>query len=202
MFANSSPIRFRRKYQLEEKNIILYGGTLEKEWDVDLLIKAASLMRSMTDDFEIIISGVGSYSSALIEMASSLNLKGKIRFLGYLPKQDYLDMVMATDIAVVPLRDSIVNRNRFPIKALEYMAAGKAIVASRVGVMDEVLGKNEFGVLVDSDSSEAICKGILGVLRNPNRKIELGLKAKKAAKQYDYKVICSRLIATYKNLIA
>ena len=65
-----------------------------------------------------------------------------------------------------------------PLSVMEYMEAGLAIVASRVGGLPELLEEGRCGVLVDPGDPAALAAAIGDLLADPERRRELGERAR------------------------
>lgn len=82
-------------------------------------------------------------------------------------------------MAVAVFQDTDVSRYKSPLKIAEYMAAGKAIVANRVGDVPRMLG--DAGILIDSPDPKDLSSGILTLLNDPQKKETLGKSARTRA---------------------
>jgi glycosyltransferase involved in cell wall biosynthesis len=79
------------------------------------------------------------------------------------------DLLHALDLYVQP---SLLEG--FGLSALEAMAAGKAVVASRVGGLPEVVSDGVTGILVPPSDPAALASAILSLLQDPARSARLG----------------------------
>jgi len=83
-----------------------------------------------------------------------------------------------------------------PVSLIEAMAAGKAVVATKVGGVPDLVEDGKTGVLVPSKDPEALTEAILQLLKNDTLCRRLGEKAKASVyKKYDV----SRLVEDMKN---
>jgi glycosyltransferase involved in cell wall biosynthesis len=73
-----------------------------------------------------------------------------------------------------------------PIKLFEYMAAGRAVVASRVGQVAEILVDGETGLLFDPGDSTDLLRCLQQVRTDPTLRQELGKRAKAACSGYTW----------------
>ncbi|MEP6754344.1 MAG: glycosyltransferase family 4 protein [Chthonomonadales bacterium] len=125
---------------------LLAVGRLSPEKGFDLLIEA---MKSLPDNYSLTIAGDGPDRQKLEGLASGL----QVQFAGKV--NDIPGLMAQSDIVVIPSRQEGQG-----IVALEAMAAGRPLVATRVGGLIETLGDGEFGVLVDPESPDALAERI------------------------------------------
>jgi glycosyltransferase involved in cell wall biosynthesis len=106
---------------------------------VDTVIEATARLTQMGIDVQTEIAGTGPSESALRELATSLGVAGRVHFLGW--QQDVAPLLSSWHILLMPsLQEGL------PVAALEAMKAARAVFASRVGglselVVDEVTGR-------------------------------------------------------------
>ncbi len=114
------------------------------------------------------------------------HLEAVVRLTGPMP-HDRIPMVLAAaDLCVAPFtreRNDVVGIS--PIKLFEYLAAGRPIVASDVEGVAEVV--RDGGILVAPDSASDLASAIDGVLRNPDRLMNLERRAADLAKASSWK---------------
>jgi glycosyltransferase involved in cell wall biosynthesis len=85
-----------------------------------------------------------------------------------------------------------------PTKLFEYMAAGKAIVASRLGQIGEVLEHGVTAWMVEPGSVEDLGKALIDVAADPKLRDELGATARREARErHSWQLNARRVIATY-----
>jgi len=108
------------------------------------------------------------------EEAARLRVAGRVRFLG---KQERVaELVAAVDVFVLPsLQES------FGLAALEAMAAGVPVIASRVGGLPEVVGEGEGGSLYEPDDFGGMVSGLRALAVDPGLRRESGRKARDRA---------------------
>ncbi|MBI5363691.1 MAG: glycosyltransferase, partial [Planctomycetes bacterium] len=104
-------------------------------------------------------AGDGSARAKLEEQARVLELEARVRFLGR--RDDAPDLLGACDVFVLPAR-----KEGLGVSALEAMAAGRAVVASKVGGLAEAVLDEECGLLVPPDDVKALADALERVLRD------------------------------------
>ena len=122
------------------------------------------------------------------EMRSALaayETTGEVIFTGSLPSDKVAEYLDASDILVSP-HIPMPDGSRFfgsPTKLFEYLAMGKAIVASRLEQLAEVLEHDRTAWLVTPGDVNELAGAILSLALDPARREQLGIAARQAAVQ-------------------
>lgn len=132
---------------------------------LDVLLRAAALLRSRIPKLEIRIVGNGPQREKLRQLSSDLHLESTIRWLGDVDMSTLAAEYNRADIFCLP---SV--QEGFGIVFLEAMAAGKPIVASRAAAVPEVVRN---GILVEPENPEALAEGIIRLYRDPDLRLSL-----------------------------
>jgi len=114
-----------------------------------------------------LVIGEGPARASLEAIVRRRNLPERFRFLG--ERRDVPDLLHAVDLYVQP---SLFEG--FGLSALEAMAAGKAVVASRVGGLMEVVADSVTGDLVPPGNPEDLACSIVRLLEDPDRRGRYG----------------------------
>lgn len=157
--------------------VALYLGQLEGAHAAPLFLDAMARVAGTTPDARFLVVGGGRTLPALREHAERLGLAGRMTFTGAVSKDRVPDLLDAADVAVATLPDSPQARTKSPLKVVEYMAAGKAIVATSVGEVTTFLDDRS-GVLVPPADAGALADAVGALLRDPFRRSELGVAAR------------------------
>jgi glycosyltransferase involved in cell wall biosynthesis len=178
---NRSGDTFRRRQPLAigDRPLVVYIGQLEGAAYAGLFVKACGLLADRFPDAVWMVVGGGPMLAELELLAYELNLSHRLIFTDYLPSDTIPDVLASADIAVACFADEEFARCKSPLKVAEYMAAGKAIVASRVGEVPWMT--QGASILVEPGSDEELAKGIGQLLKNPGLRQELGKAARNRA---------------------
>ena len=117
-----------------------------------------------------LLAGTGSERKELEEMAARLGLAEEVKFLGFVA--DTPAFLAGVDIFVLPSLAEGLG-----VAALEAMAAGKAVVASRVGGLTDVITDGLTGFLVPPRDSKALSDAIAKLIADPSRARAMGRSA-------------------------
>jgi glycosyltransferase involved in cell wall biosynthesis len=120
---------------------------------VDTVIEATARLTQMGIEVQTEIAGTGPSESALRELATSLGVAGRVHFLGW--QQDVGPLLSSWHLLVMPsLQEGL------PVVALEAMKAARAVFASRVGGLPEVVVDGVTGRLFAPRDTDALVRCI------------------------------------------
>ena len=185
----------RQKYGIEGE-LVLYIGQLHGAQYVDLFIQAANLVLHKRPDVRFMIVGEGFLELGLKRLVEDLGIGDKVIFTGSVPYDDVPSYIAASSVCVAPFRDTLVTRCKSPLKIVEYLSSGKAIVASNVGEVKRMVGG--VGILVEPDNYHSLAEGILRLLNDKSLRENLGRFARqRAEKRYNWPNTASSLLEAY-----
>lgn len=181
-------------------HLVLYIGQLHGAQYIDLFIKAASIVLHKDPNITFMIVGEGFMEKILKDLVYELGIEDKIIFTGSVPHHKIPEYIAAADVCVATFRDTAVTRCKSPLKIVEYMAMAKAIVASNVGEVRNMLGG--VGILVEPGNYHSLASGILRLLHDRNLCENIGKFARVRAEQgYNWPRTASSLLAAYEKHI-
>ncbi len=143
----------------------------------------------------IIGEGDQQYKEKLKKLVAQENLGKNVLFLGHQPNvRPYLS---AMNLMVLP---SIMEG--LGIVLLEAMAMGKAIIATRVGGIPDVVVDGVTGVLVEPQNSKALGKEIIRLLKNPEKSAQLGKAGyHRVCNQFSIEQMITQLLKYYDEIL-
>ncbi len=148
---NAFDSNLAKHYVADKKSsdYLLYFGRLSEEKGLDILIKAAALSGQL-----IKIAGTGPEEKKLLQLI--LELKAPVELMGYQSGKNLAELIIHSKAVVVP---SVWHEN-MPLSLLEAMSLGKAIIASRVGGLPEMVKEGVNGFLFEPGSSDDLVEKI------------------------------------------
>ncbi len=186
-----------QKHRMPHEKTILFVGRLTPQKGIEYLIRAVPLILKNHPDGKVIIVGEGWLRDSLERLASSIDKSERILFTGFLSEYELRNIMVSSDVLVLP---SIYEP--FGIVALEGMAAGIPVVASRIDGLAEIISHDENGVLVYPKNPESIAWGVSRVLSNQNYAENLVRNAKKKLLEtYNWDVIAEKTSRVYEEAI-
>lgn len=108
--------------------VIGYIGALEHWFDADLVVELARMHPGWN------FSLAGNPSPAI---GDKLKHESNIHLLGEIPIDEVPDLLGKFDICIIPFKDEEIVRYTNPVKAYEYLAAGRGVVATRMEELDQ-----------------------------------------------------------------
>jgi glycosyltransferase involved in cell wall biosynthesis len=161
------------------------------------LVTIEALRRLAADrSFQVAFIGQGTMESMLRHAIASAGLADRVRVVGFVP--DLPAAMAALDLALYPALESDgMSRVLF-----EYLAMGKPVVASRVGVVPEVLVHRESALLVPAGDVPRLAEAIASLLDDGALRARLGAAAGGLARARLSGAVVARALATqYRHLL-
>ncbi len=137
----------------------------------DLIFVAASLLRRQIPDLHILIVGDGPRRPFLEDIVRRLGLEDRVIFVGV--TEDIRLPLALMDLFIFPSRWP----EAFGLTLVEAMATGRAVVATRMGAVPEIVRPDVDGWLVPPDDPEALAAAAATLLRDPAARRRLGAQA-------------------------
>ena len=163
---------------------------LEPEKGVAILLEAFRLVLMRQPNAKLLIAGDGGERAHLKSAAGRLGLNGSVQFLG--SRSDIPEVLATCDVIAVP---SI--QEGLPMALLEAMASGKAVVATGVGSIPDVIRDGGSGILVPPASAKSLAQALTGLVDNQSKRQEMGVEASKVVEErYSF----NRMLQTYDSL--
>lgn len=147
---------------------------LSKEKNVALLVRAFALVAKEIPEASLRIYGDGPERAALESLASALGIAPRVAFLGHVPDAG----ARCGEFAVFAVPSS---RESFGLAALEAMACGLPVVATKVGGLPELILDGETGKLVAPEDERAMADALLDLLRGREAAVRMGAAGRERA---------------------
>ncbi len=172
---------------------LLYLGALEKRKGIIHLLEAFARCSDIQNRACLEIAGDGPMRRELESFVFRNGIQNCVKFSGFVEDRTVPILYRTCDIFVFP---TLQEGFGFPI--IEAMASGKPVIASRLPVLEEIMG--ETGYFVDPGNSESLARAILYLADNPDIRIALGVQGRKRAETiYSWDAITERLASIYQK---
>jgi glycosyltransferase involved in cell wall biosynthesis len=167
----------------EAPTAIFVSGFYPWHASLELIESFAQVVEQMPTA-RLVMVGDGQMCAQTRIHAGALGLDRVVSFVGNVPHAQIPDWLAAADVAVMPYSKLPKEMWFSPLKMYEYMAAGKAIVASRAGQVAQVLTDGHTGVLVDLGDTRGFAQAILRLLQDQAERTRLGMNARRQAVEF------------------
>lgn len=167
--------RLRAELALGRAPVVASVARLAPGRGHELLIGAFRRLLPEQPDARLLLVGKGEARQALEALVRRLDLAGPVVFTGY--REDLPAVLAATDVFALMGAGSDESCRA----ALEAMAAGRPVVARRVGALGEAVEHGRTGLLVDEDSEDAVAAALGRLLRDPAEARAMGTRARTLA---------------------
>jgi glycogen(starch) synthase len=172
--TNIEPGEVKRAYGIHPcAPLILFIGRLVYQKGPDLFIEAIRKVCQYRWDARVIVAGDGGMRQLLQEQAKDL----PVTFVGYIPDSEYIRVLNAADIVVIPSRNE-----PFGLVLLEAWSAEKCVIASNVGGLSENIDAFVNGIKTEVNP-ESLAWGINTMLDEPWNAGALGKRGRKKVDQ-------------------
>jgi glycosyltransferase involved in cell wall biosynthesis len=163
----------------------------------ELLLEAAGRALGFAPSVRVLVAGDGPLRARLERRAEGLP-EGTVRLLGFL--DEVRDLIKACDVLVFPTSPELDEG--FGLAALEAMAAGKAVVATKVGALPEVVEADRTGILVPPKNPSALAEALVVLATRPALGKDLGRRGRERARaEFGIDRMVSGTLAAYREAI-
>ena len=183
--------------QLENRAFILTLGRLHPLKGLDLLFEAIKLLRARNSPPPIlVVAGEGTMAnkSRLLRQVEASALSSHVRFVGFVSGSTKNWLLANCKFLVQPSRSE-----GLPTSVLEAMSYGKAVLATSVGGLSELITSGQNGLLVEPDSPNALAIGLKAMLAADLS--SYGQNALKAAQKYSCQNMAQQYPELYQSLV-
>lgn len=157
---------------------IIYVGWLEEYKGIKDLLVSLKMLRDKNLIFECEIYGNGSLFGFCDDFIEKNDLSKLIKLKGWANHHSKIEAFKSADIYVLPS-----HFEGFPNALLEAMSSGIAVIATKVGAVDDILINNLNGILIDSKNENMLTDAIGMLLLDKNLRENLAANAVETVKQ-------------------
>jgi glycosyltransferase involved in cell wall biosynthesis len=170
----------------------LFIGRLTEIKGLGVLLKSLEGL----DGVRLIVAGDGETRNQHQSMARELSLDA--RFLGSVGAMEREQLLSGCDAVVIP--STVLSDGRcegMPVVCLEAMAAGRVVVASRIGGLAEVIDDEENGLLFEQGDAQMLKKKLILAMSDDSVRKRISENAQRTAAAHDW----NRIGLRFSNLL-
>ena len=178
----------------KDESIIGTAGRMVPVKGYDLLLDAAALILKRKPTVRFLLAGEGPQRTELEQKAKAMGFSEQIQFVGF--RDDIIDFINCLDLFIMSS-----YHEGIPMVLLEAMVLRKAIVATAVGGINEIIENGVSGLLVKSGNAEAFAEACIRVLDDAGTRSELETgAAKRIDKEFSIDTAKERMLNVYRSL--
>lgn len=159
----------------------IFVGRLDRVKGVDVLVDAFSNVAAAHPDTRLKIIGEGPAEQMLTKRISAAGLQGSVEMVGRVENHRLGEHLDAAWVLVLPSRSE-----GFPRVPLEAMARGRAVIATDVGNLREIVQDELTGWIVTPEESEALARIMIEAISSPARIAEMGRRGRYRIERPDW----------------
>ena len=194
----------QRYFELADRPVpgrLLFSGTMYPRKGVHDLIAACVLLRQRGVDFSLHVTGqvhTPEYDRQVRESAASGGIGERVQFKGLLSEDELAREFSEASVIVLP---SYAETS--PMFIQQAMAAGKAIVATRVGGLPYLIESGSSGLLLEPGDVNGLAENLFRLLADDTMRRRLGDRAKaEAVARFSPAEVAAKTVAVYREVLA
>lgn len=189
------------KFNLADKKVLLYGGSIAKFYDFEIILDAFKQISDKFPNTVIVQYGRNFMEKEIKIFLKKHNLEKRVFLMGKIPHHEVTRYLSLGDIFLQPGRNSSFNSHRLPSKLPEYLAMGKPVITFSCGIGKELTHKKNAYKLEDGNSDE-LAEAITNLLSNKDLCLVLSKGARKRAEElFSWHRSVEKLSQFYRKLI-
>jgi D-inositol-3-phosphate glycosyltransferase len=180
--------------------VVLYVGRFSPLKGIDRLLEAMACFEDHRRRRLVIVGGDGDQTpehQALWRLSRELGVQELVTFAGRIEQKRLPLYYSAADVLVVPSR-----YESFGLVALEALACGTPVVATRVGAMENILHQGRTGYVVAEASPRLLAKGIEEVASQDRAKTISADAIRASVLQSSWSDVASEVIGEYLSVLS
>jgi PEP-CTERM/exosortase A-associated glycosyltransferase len=186
------------KLGLGSELVLGFIGSLYRWEGVAWLVRAVAELRRRGTPCKLLIVGDGEEMPAVCEAVRESNAAEFIQILGRVPHNEIERYYSIVDVLVYPRHSIRLTELVTPLKPLEAMALGKAVLGSDVGGIRELVQSEKTGILFRADNIDDFCEQARRLLLQPALQRKLGEDAREfVLREKDWNVLARRYVDVY-----
>jgi len=184
----------RKELGIQSDVALGFIGRFSPEKNLIGLLAAFYEVLKQKANIKLILVGAGPMNGLLKKLVYDRSVNDKVIFTGI--RYDVNRLLSALDIFILPS-----YTEGCPTSLLEAMACGKAIIASDIPSIREIVRNGEEAILVNPYDVEGLKQAILLLYNNSDQRTKFGCKARERAKLYDVDKVYGQILDVYEELV-
>ena len=171
----------RERLGFEEERVVLFAGRLVPYKGLEYLLEAFSALSEVRNDLRLVLVGTGPLADTLRRRVHIMGLDERVRLMGLVSEEDLPRFYAVSDVVVAPSRS---RSEGFCISALQGMACGKPVVATRVGGVPFLVKNEATGIIVEPRNWKSLFTAVLKILEDSALAARMGRAGRRRAERF------------------
>jgi glycosyltransferase involved in cell wall biosynthesis len=177
---------------------IISSKNLEPIYDIDSLIKSVPMVLKKVPAAKFVIAGEGSQKAKLKQLAKSLGVSGSIKFIGFIPSDEFPGYLASADIYVC----TSLSDGGLAVATKEAMACELPVVVTDLDVNTKWVENGKNGFVVPLKDPKTLAEKIIYLIEHEEVRRKLGEKGKKLVEEkFEYDTEMIKVENIYEQLI-
>lgn len=172
----------RHKYGITMRRVVVFVGSGLPWHGLQEIVAAAPMVLEQFREAIFLIVGGGSEIREWERVVQERGWSTWFHFTGPIGYDSVPAHVAAAEIALAPYNSGLAKEQRHqfasPLKVLEYMASGKALIATKVGNIRQTVKDGFSGLVISEGSPHALAEAIIRLLKDSKLRQMLGQQAR------------------------
>lgn len=175
----------------------VFIGRLVFYKNVQVLIRAASIVSKEFPDFKIVVAGDGPYRNTLEKLAEDMDVSESIEFRGYVTPKEKEKILAESNALLFPSKIE-----GFGLVMLEAFQQKKPVIASDIPPMSEIIQDGKNGFLLDADNEKLWAEKIKIMIKDYGMSQSMGKAAHEIlGKKYGTRSFYENMIKMYEGVL-
>jgi glycosyltransferase involved in cell wall biosynthesis len=175
---------------------VLFVGRLVAQKGVTFLLEALSVVLQRCPETRLIVVGDGELDLFFKRITRYLGIPHRVTFLDWTTGPDLVALYQRSKFVVVPS-----YYEPFGIVALEAMACGRPVIASRIGGLAEIVNDGVNGFLVEAGNHLQLAQRMVHLIQDRERREAMGQAARERATAFSWDRVAAQTLALYESII-
>lgn len=179
---------------------MIYVGGINIHRGLQVILKGMRLILNQRKDVRLWIVGSGNYVPKLEKLVYELKLSKSVDFLGWKNISEIAELLMLSDIAIIPHLKTEHTDHTIPNKLYQYAYANKPIITSNCNPLERLVTEMNIGISYKHDSAEDFVDSFFEMTRRTNFN-KIGMNGRKhIVKKYNWDKTVIPLLQTYQSI--
>jgi len=185
--------------QLTEHPLVLLY-TRFFEFQVERVVGIFQRVLAEVPQARLLVVGKGFFGEEerLSELMQEAGMADHLVYVDWVETEKLPAYFAATDVAIYPYDDTLINRTKCAVKLIDLMAAGVPVVAEDVGQNGEYIVHGVSGLLIPVGETDAFAGSVVELLRDENLREKLGKGAqRRISEEFNWEKLVTRVEEAY-----